>query len=292
MTEKTVPFVRCQDLFKIYKWQGMEVVALRGLDLEVYAGEFLGIVGSSGSGKTSLLNVLAGLDAPSAGQVTVGQRDLSDMSEADRVAYRRTEVGFLWQTTSRNLLSYLTALENVELPMAILGVGAKDRREWALELLSTLGLMEKSDRLSRQLSGGEQQRVAIAVALANKPRMVIADEPTGELDTQTADEVLLAMQGLCRQYAVTVIVVTHYEGISRFADRVVQIRDGRTVAESVVEPTFQQSRGTAQEEYLVVDRAGRLQLPQEPVERLGLSGLVRIVEEDDGIVIRPGRRTQ
>ena len=122
--------------------------------------------------------------------------------------------------------------------------------------------------------------------------MVIADEPTGELDTQTADEVLQAMQGLCRQYAVTVIVVTHYEGISRFADRVVQIRDGRIVAESVMEPSFQQSRGTVQEEYLVVDRAGRLQLPQEPVERLGLSGRVRIVEEEDGIVIRPGRRTQ
>ena len=214
------------------------------------------------------------------------------MSERDRIAYRRTEVGFLWQTTSRNLLSYLTALENVELPMAILGARAKNRREWALELLSTLGLVEKSDRLPHQLSGGEQQRVAIAVALANKPSMVIADEPTGELDTQTADEVLQAMQSLCRQYAVTVILVTHYEGTSRFADRVVQIRDGRIVAESVVEPRFQQSSGTVQEEYLVVDRAGRLQLPQEPVERLGLSGRVRIAEEEGGIVVRPRRKTQ
>ena len=285
------PYIECQDLFKIYKRAELEVVALRGLDLEVQQGEFLAIVGSSGSGKTTLLNVLAGLDTPSAGQARVGQRDLLNMSERDRVDYRRLEVGFMWQSISRNMLSYLTAAENIELPMAIVGESASPRRERAMELLSVLGLDDKAKRFPHQLSGGEQQRVAMGVALANQPALLLADEPTGELDTRTADDVLQAIQDMCRTYGVTVVIVTHYPGVGRFADRVVQIRDGRIAAESVVEASFRRPGETVQEEYLVVDRVGRLQLPLESVEELGLAGRARIEVREDGIVIKPwGRR--
>ena len=286
------PYIECQDLFKIYKRAELEVVALRGLDLEVQQGEFLAIVGSSGSGKTTLLNVLAGLDTPSAGQARVGRRDLLNMSERDRVDYRRLEVGFMWQSTSRNMLSYLTAAENIELPMAIVGESASQRRERAMELLSVLGLDDKVKRFPHQLSGGEQQRVAMGVALANQPALLLADEPTGELDTRTADDVLQAIQDMCRTYGVTVVIVTHYPGVGRFADRVIQIRDGRIAAESVVEASFRRSGETVQEEYLVVDRVGRLQLPLESVEKLGLAGRARIEVQEDGIVIKRSDRRE
>ena len=279
--------IQCRDLFKIYKRADLEVVALRGLDLEVAQGEFLAIVGSSGSGKTTLLNILAGLDVPSAGQVHVGDRDLLDMSEQDRVTYRRLEVGFVWQTTSRNLLPYLTARENIELPMAIDGKPASQRKERAMDLLSVLGLEDKAGRYPYQLSGGEQQRVAIGEALANRPALLLADEPTGELDTRTADQVLQALQDVRHSYGVTVVVVTHYPGVSRFTDRVALIRDGRMASETVVEASYQRTGETTQEEYLVVDQVGRLQLPAESLERLGLTGLARVEVRDDGIVIRP-----
>ena len=186
--ETTKPFIECKDLFKIYKREELEVVGLRGLDLEIPRGEFLAIVGSSGSGKSTLLNVLAALDKPSAGQVYVGDRDLLEMSNEDRSAYRREEVGFLWQATSRNLLPYLTARDNIELPMASIGTPSRQRRNRAEELLSAVGLAEKANRLPDQLSAGEQQRVSIGVALANKPPLLLADEPTGALDSTTSAE--------------------------------------------------------------------------------------------------------
>lgn len=287
MADDHRPYIECQDLFKIYKRAELEVVALRGLDMEVQQGEFLAIVGSSGSGKTTLLNVLAGLDTPSAGQVRVGDRDLLNMSERERVDYRRLEVGFVWQSTSRNLLPYLRAVENIQLPMAIAGKPESESRERGLELLSTLGLEDKANRFPHQLSGGEQQRVAIGVALANQPAMLLADEPTGELDTRTADEVFQTMKDMCQSYGVTVVVVTHYIGVSEFADRVVQIRDGRIASESLVEASFRRSGETVQQEYLVVDRVGRLQLPLESVEKLGLAGRARIVVQQDGVLIKP-----
>ena len=287
MVDDHRPYIECQDLFKIYKRAELEVVALRGLDLEVQPGEFIAIVGSSGSGKTTLLNVLAGLDTPSAGQVRVGDRDLLNMSERERVDYRLVDVGFVWQSTSRNLLPYLRAMENIQLPMAIAGKPEPQRRERALELLSVLGMEDKANRFPHQLSGGEQQRVAIGVALANQPAMLLADEPTGELDTRTADEVFQTMKDLCRTYGVTVVVVTHYIGVSDFADRVVQIRDGRIASESVVETSFRRTGETVQEEYLIIDRVGRLQLPLESVEKLGLTGRARIVVQQDGVVIKP-----
>jgi ABC-type lipoprotein export system ATPase subunit len=287
MTGEHRVHIQCSDLFKIYKRAELEVVALRGLDMEVAHGEFLAIIGSSGSGKTTLLNILAGLDVPSAGQIRVGDRDLLDMTEEDRVTYRRLEVGFVWQTTSRNLLPYLTARENIELPMAISGEPAAERRERAMDLLAVLGLEDKAARYPYQLSGGEQQRVAIGEALANRPALLLADEPTGELDTSTADEVLQALQDVRRSYNVTVVIVTHYAGVGRFTDRVVLIRDGRIASETVVEASYQRPGETVQEEYLVIDRVGRLQLPAESMERLRLTGLARVEKREDGVVIRP-----
>ncbi len=287
MSDKREPYIECEDLFKIYKRADLEVVALRGVDLNVSAVAFLAIVGAIGSGKSTLLNILAGLDVPSAGQARVGRRDLLNMSERDRVQYRRHEVGFLLQSTSRNLFPYLTALENIELPMVIAGEGAFQRRGRALELLSVLGLVQQAKRLPHQLSGGEQQRVATGVALANRPGLLLADEPTGELDTGTADEVFQAMQDICRTYGVTVVVVTHYLGVGDFADRVVHMRDGRIVAESAREAPLQGPGETVQGEYVVVDRAGRLQLPVESLETLGPGGRVSVEVRNDGILIKP-----
>lgn len=280
-------YIECRDLFKIYKRAELEVVALRGLDLEVEVGELIAIIGTSGSGKSTLLNVLAGLDRPSAGQVRVGTRDLLNISDRELVDYRRLDVGFVWQATGRNLISYLNVIDNIELPMALAGTGASARRNWSGELLSALGLEDKASRLPYQLSGGEQQRVAIGVALANRPPLLLADEPTGELDTQTAAQVFEMMRELNRTLNVTVIVVTHYPGVTQYVDRVVNIRDGRISSESYSNPTFQRSGETVEQEYLVVDQAGRLQLPPELSEKFGVGGLGQAELEGDKVTIRP-----
>jgi ABC-type lipoprotein export system ATPase subunit len=281
------PYVECRDLFKIYKRADLEVVALRGLDLEVQAGELIAIIGASGSGKSTLLNILAGLDRPSAGQVRVGSRDLLDISDQELVLFRRLDVGFIWQATARNLVSYLNVQDNIELPMALAGVKAASRREWTAELLSALDLKSKENRRPHQLSGGEQQRVAIGVALSNRPPLILADEPTGELDTQTGSQVFQLLRDLNRAYNVTVIVVTHYPGIAEWVDRVVHIRDGRIGSESFSRPTFQRPGQTAEQEYLVVDRAGRLQLPPEYAKRFHPGGLARAEMEGDQVTIVP-----
>lgn len=286
--DQAVPlYIECRDLFKIYKRAELEVVALRGLDLDVETGELIAIIGASGSGKSTLMNVLAGLDRPSAGQVRVGSRDLLDISDSELVMYRRLDVGFVWQATSRNLVPYLNVIDNIELPMAMAGTSTSDRHSWSGELLSSLGLGDKAKRLPYQLSGGEQQRVAIAVALANRPALLLADEPTGELDTQTAGEVFEMLRVLNRTYQVTVVMVTHYPGVAHFVDRVVNIRDGRISSESYSSPTFQRDGDRVEEEFLVVDRAGRIQLPQELSAQFRLGGLAKAALEDGTITIKP-----
>ena len=291
---ETAPtYVEANDLFKIYKPADLEVVALRGVDLEVRAGELVGIVGASGSGKTTLLNILAGLERPSAGRIRVGERDLLDISDRDLVAYRRQEVGFVWQATGRNLVPYLNVRDNIELPQAIAGAGRRQRRQRAEELLEALQMSDKARRYPSELSGGEQQRVAIAVALANNPPLLLADEPTGELDTNMAEDVFRMLQRINRQFGVTVVIVTHYAGISHWVDRVVRIRDGRIGSESYLTTSYRGEDGR-EEEYLVVDRAGRLQLPREYVERFQSlngtwEGLASTGMADDGgeITLRP-----
>ena len=281
------PYIDCRDLFKIYKRAELEVVALRGLDLTVESGELIAVIGASGSGKSTLLNILAGLDRPSAGQVLVGSRDLLDVSDNDLVMYRRLEVGFVWQATARNLVPYLSVADNIELPMALAGQPAKMRRAWAGELLESLGMTDKRDRLPHQLSGGEQQRAAIAVGLANKPPLLLADEPTGELDTENADKIFEMIRGLNRSYGVTVVTVTHYPGVAQFVDRTVNIRDGRICSETFSRPDYQRDGDTVAEEYLVVDQAGRLQLPLEYADRFRRGGLAKVQLEDGQITIAP-----
>ena len=281
------PYIHCEDMFKIYKRTDLEVVALRGLDLEVQARELIAIIGASGSGKSTLLNILAGLDRPSAGQVRVGSRDLLNITDRDLVMFRRLDVGFVWQATGRNLVPYLTVLDNLELPMAMAAVKVKDRRERGMELLSALGMEDKARRLPHQLSGGEQQRVAIGVALANQPPLLLADEPTGELDTQNAAMVFELLRDLNRTHGVTVVMVTHYAGVAQYVDRVVHIRDGRISSESYSSPTYQRPGDTVEDEYLVVDKAGRLQLPQEFADKFRQEGLAKVESNGDQVTIQP-----
>ena len=286
-TPSQEPYIQCRDMFKIYKRAELEVVALRGLDLDVAAGELIAIIGASGSGKSTLMNILAGLDRPSAGQIQVGSRDLLNITDRDLVMFRRLEVGFVWQATGRNLVPYLTVLDNVELPMAMAGVPASQRRGRSKELLSSLGLEDKAGRLPHQLSGGEQQRVSIGVGLANRPPLLLADEPTGELDTENAQQVFGLLRDLNQTYQVTVVVVTHYAGAAEFVDRVVHIRDGRISTETYSSPTFQRPGATTQEEFLVVDRAGRLQLPPEYAEKFQKGGLAKFQLDGENVTITP-----
>ena len=284
------PYVECRDLFKIFKPADLEVVALRGVDLEIGRGELTAIVGASGSGKTTLLNILAGLERPSAGQVRVGDRDLLDISDRELVLYRRQEVGFVWQAASRNLMPWLTVRDNIELPMAIAKVNRSRRRQRSGELLTALQMADKGDRFPAQLSGGEQQRAAIGVALANRPPLLLADEPTGELDTQMAEEIFRLLGEMNRNLGVTVVVVTHYPGVAEYVNRVVHIRDGRISSESFMQSTFRRDGAAVQQEYLVVDRAGRLQLPREYVEQMrrrGLAGLAAADLTDGQVTLKP-----
>lgn len=289
--------IECQELVKIYKVADLEVVALQGLDLEVEEGELLAVIGNSGSGKSTLLNMLGGLDRPTAGRLFVDGKDLLKLSDKDLVKYKRETVGFIWQNSGRNLIPYLTALENVELPMLIAG---KFVRERARELLERVGMEKKMNRKLGELSGGEQQRVAIAIALANNPRLLLADEPTGSVDTKMADQILDLLRELNRSMKITTVIVTHDMRLARKVDRVVAIRDGKTSSEFIrrksyaeelaeIEAGIVQNEEETHEELAVLDRAGRLQIPREYLEALGLDGVNKIkVELEEGrIVLTP-----
>ncbi len=316
------PLIQCENLVKIYQVEELEVVALQGLDLEIAAGEFLAIVGASGSGKSSLLNMLGGLDVPSAGRISVAGQNLLKLSSKELARYRREQVGFVWQQASRNLIPYLTALENVELPMLTTGLGARHANAQddpqghpqegkrndldaqavttrAHELLAAVEMAERSHHRLAQLSGGQQQRVAIAVALANQPNLLLADEPTGEVDTATAHQIWRVLRELNQRYGLTTVIVSHDRDIAQFVDRVVHIRDGRTSSETIRQ---HQPAATAAErdpagstpdlaghfeERTVLDSAGRLQLPRDYLIQHNFQSraVVQLVEE--GILIRP-----
>jgi len=286
----STPVIRCEGLVKIYKTADLEVVALQGLDLEVEQGDMVAVVGASGSGKSTLLNILAGLDLPSAGKAMVAGHDLLGMRSRERTMYRRTAVGFVWQQTARNLLPYLTAARNIELPLALAGASRRNRRARVAELLEMMGLSDRADHYPRQLSGGQQQRVAIAVALANRPLVILADEPTGELDTATSAEVLAALRHVNEETGVTGFIVTHDPVVSESVARTVRIRDGRISTETLRRAAYTHLEGhhVVAEEFAVLDRAGRLQLPVDYVEALRLSKRVRLVLEDDHVEIWPG----
>jgi ABC-type lipoprotein export system ATPase subunit len=281
----------CDNLVKIYKIADLEVVALQGLDLVVESGEFVAIVGSSGSGKSTLLNILGGLDTPSAGHVRVAGYDLLDIDHRQRTRYRREVIGFVWQQTARNLLPYLDAAQNIEMPLILAGAPAAYRKMRVDSLLEAVGLADRRDHRPAELSGGEQQRVAIATALANSPKVLFADEPTGELDTATASEVLEVLGQVNQVEGVTIVVVTHDTQVAEHVSRTVAIRDGRTSSE-VVRRTQLDEYGeheVVSEEFVVLDRVGRLQLPSDFVDALQLRRRVRLTLDPDHVNVWPDR---
>lgn len=291
--------VICENLVKIYKTIDLEVVALQGLDLTVESGELMAIIGNSGSGKSTLLNMLGGLDRPSAGSLHVDGKDLFKFTQSQLVQYKRKTVGFVWQNNARNLIPYMTALENIELPMMLSGKSGRSR---AQELLDIVGLSHRKNSKLSQLSGGEQQRVAIAIALSNNPKLLLADEPTGAVDTKTASYILDVFRDLNKTYGLTIIIVTHDRQLSRKVDRVAAIRDGRTSSEfirkkSYLEELAEIEAGThvesgedSHEELAVIDRAGRVQIPKQYLEAMGLKQKNKVrVELENGriILLRP-----
>lgn len=283
----TTPHILCTDLVRIFTAQGVEVQALQGLDLRVDRGELIALVGASGSGKSTLLTILSGLDVPTAGAATVAGHDLLTMKARERIRYRRHTVGFVWQQTTRNLLPYLTAAENLELAMSV--AGTKNRAARTGVLLDLLGVPHVRDRVPAAMSGGEQQRVAIAVALANEPEVLLADEPTGELDEANSASVLEVMRSVNEELGVTTVIVTHDPSVSGHVRRIVQIRDGRTSTE-VLRRTELDEHGREQhvaEEFAVLDRVGRLQLPHDYIASLGMKERVRLTLEHDRVEVYP-----
>ena len=286
-TDRLRGHIVCDGLVRIFKTEGVEVVALQGLDLVVDRGELLAIVGASGSGKSTMLNILSGLDVPTAGIARVAGFDLLSMTAKRRLRYRRKVVGFVWQQTGRNLLPYLTARENVELPMSLVG---RVRRGRAMELLELVGVAHCAGRRPDQMSGGEQQRTAVAVAVANDPEVLFADEPTGELDEATAAEVFGALRTINAELGVTIVIVTHDHAVADQVRRTVAIRDGRTASE-VRRSTRTGVDGLEEivsEEYAVLDRTGRLQLPAAFVDALTLRDRVKLNLTEDHVEVRPG----
>ncbi len=294
--------ISCENLVKIYKTDDIEVVALQGLDLEVRRGELMAIVGNSGSGKSTLLNMLGGLDKPSAGSLYIDGRNLLKFTEKDYIDYKRNVVGFVWQNNARNLIPYLTAQQNVEMPMLLKGV--RERRQRARELLTKVGLEHRMTSRLDQMSGGEQQRVAIAIALANKPKILLADEPTGSVDTKTSRQILDIFKELNKTENLTIVIVTHDVKLAKHIDRVVAIRDGKASSEIIRKRSYadelnelggfesgseeEKEEEITTEELAVLDRSGRVQLPKEYLDSLGIKGGSKVkveLNEDAGEIV-------
>ncbi len=287
------PIIECDNLVKIYKTEDIEVMALQGLDITIEQGELMAIIGNSGSGKSTFLNMIGGLDRPSAGRLFVDGKDLFKLNEKELVEYKRKTVGFVWQNNARNLLPYLTAWENIQMPM--LFDTEKKKKERALQLLELVGLSHKKNSFLNQLSGGEQQRIAIAIALANDPKILLADEPTGAVDVKTGTYILDMFKKINRESGLTIVIVTHDRLLSKKVHRVAAIRDGKISSELILKQDYAERMNeiTAftetkeiQDEFVILDRAGRVQIPREVLERLGIKGnKVRMDVEDDRIII-------
>lgn len=286
--------IQADNLVKIYKTKDIEVVALQGLDLTVEQGELMAIIGSSGSGKSTFLNMLGGLDRPSAGKLYVDKKNLFTMTEKELVTYKRSTVGFVWQNNGRNLLPYLTAYENIMMPMELNSY--KEKKERADMLLDMVGLSSKKNNKMQGMSGGEQQRIAIAIALANSPKVLLADEPTGSVDTKTSNYIFDIFKRLNQDLGVTIVIVTHDVSLSKKVQRVAAIRDGKISSERILKEDFAQRvkdadkvdwhEAETQDEFAILDRSGRVQLPSEMLAEMGLSdNKVKVVMQDGKIVL-------
>ena len=282
--------IECENLVKIYKTKDTEVLALQGLELTVEEGELMAIIGNSGSGKSTFLNMIGGLDRPSAGRLMVNGLDLFKMSDQELVLYKRDVVGFVWQNNARNLVPYLTAIENVRMPMMFGTI--KDQKKRAAELLEMVGMSHRAGNKLSALSGGEQQRVAIAIALANNPKLLLADEPTGSVDVKTSDYILDLFRKLNEELGLTIVIVTHDRHLARKVNRVVAIRDGKTSSEMILRQSYREKMDqvgsledlgeSVQEEFAVLDKAGRLQIPAQMLEEIGAKGNKVKLEVIDG----------
>lgn len=290
--DKKNVLISCEGLVKIYKTKDLEVMALQGLDLEIEQGEFTALIGNSGSGKSTFLNMIGGLDRPSAGKLFVDGKNLFAISEKELVRYKKETVGFVWQNNSRNLFPYLTALKNVEVPLMI--QNQKKRRERALELLRMVNVEAKKDCLLSQMSGGEQQRVAIAIAIANHPKILLADEPTGSVDQKTAGAIFELFHKLQKELGMTIIIVTHDMEIAKRVNRVVMIRDGKISSERILKQSYAEQMAQTgslsdaedtHDEYAVLDKAGRVQLTKDLLEGIHLKENQVKVELVDGKII-------
>jgi len=220
--------IETEYLTKVYSTGKIEVIALKDVTLSISCGEFLGITGPSGSGKSTLMNLLGGLDTPSAGRIKVEGRFISDLNKEELALYRRCQVGMIFQ--SFNLITSYTALENVAFPMFFAGVAKRQRKVRAADILTKLGLSERKDHLPCELSGGEQQRVAIARALINQPKILLADEPTGNLDSKTSRQIVQTLSDLNKNQGLTLIMISHQESLlAEFADKIIRLCDGKVV---------------------------------------------------------------
>ena len=286
------PMIECDNLVKIYKTKDTEVLALQGLDIRIDEGELMAIIGNSGSGKSTFLNMIGGLDRPSAGRLIVDGKDLFKLNEKELVDYKRSTVGFVWQNNARNLLPYLTAWQNVQMPM-LFESGAK-KKERALELLEMVGLSHRKNSKLSQLSGGEQQRIAIAIALANNPKLLLADEPTGAVDAKTGAYILDMFRDINQNTGLTIVIVTHDRQLTKKVHRVASIRDGKISSERLMKQSYRDrltdissftEESEVQDEFAILDRAGRLQIPREMLEKLHIEGNKVRLELVDGRII-------
>ncbi len=289
------PLVYCDNVVKLFKKDKIEVMALQGLDLTINKGEFMAIIGKSGSGKSTLLNMLGGLCRPSAGEVMMDGINLNTCTEKELVNYRKKTVGFVWQKSGRNLFNYLTSVENIEAVMCYSNLSAKEKREKAIELLELVGMSHKKNSLPQEMSGGEQQRVAIAVALANDPKILLADEPTGAVDSATAKHILTLFKTLNREKKITIIIVTHDMKLASQVDRIVMIADGKISTEKLMREQYRETMEllgetdiSSHEEYSILDKANRIKLDDEILKEAGIdSKKVRIKVEDGRVIILP-----
>ena len=286
----------CDGLVKIYKTDDVEVLALQGLELEIERGELVAIIGKSGSGKSTLLNMIGGLEKPTAGRLYVDGHDLFAMSEKGLVEYRRKSVGFVWQNSGQNLFPYFTALQNVEAPLYFDHVSQKARREKAMGLLKMIGIDHKANSYPAQMSGGEQQRVAIAVALAHDPQILLADEPTGAVDSKTSNMIQDIFRKINEEIGITIIIVTHDLSLANKVSRVIMISDGKISTEKIMKEKYRQQLDNmtteslaaveSHEEYSILDKARRVQLSQDALEMAGIdSNKVRVEVKDGKIII-------
>ena len=287
--------IQADNLVKIYKTKDIEVVALQGLDLSVEQGEMMAIIGSSGSGKSTFLNMLGGLDRPSAGKLYVDKKNLFSMTDKELIEYKRRTVGFVWQNNGRNLLPYLSAYENIMMPMELNSI--KERKERADMLLDMVGLTRKKNNRMQEMSGGEQQRIAIAIALANSPKVLLADEPTGSVDTKTSNYIFDVFKRMNQELGITIVIVTHDVSLSKKVQRVAAIRDGKISSERILKEDYAERVKNAdktvdwheaetQDEFAILDRSGRLQLPPDMLAGMNLKdNKVRVISSDGKIIV-------